>query len=58
MATKKPSLIQARVRELGDTELRQLVVELSFSTKLEQATLHYARNEQRRRSRAAKKASS
>jgi hypothetical protein len=41
---------------LDDTNLGQLITELAFSTKLEQSALHFARNEQRRRNRQAKKA--
>jgi hypothetical protein len=53
---KKPDLIRKAIRNLDDLKLGQLITELAFSTKLEQATLHFARNEQRRRKHQAKKA--
>lgn len=53
---KKPNLIREAVRLLDDAKLRRLVAELTFSTKLEQSALHFAREEQRRRARQAKKA--
>jgi hypothetical protein len=53
---RKPDLIRAAIRNLDDTNLGQLITELAFSTKLEQSALHFARNEQRRRNRQAKKA--
>lgn len=55
-SAKKPNLIREAVRKLDDAKLRRLVAELAFSTRLEQSTLHFARSEQRRRTRQAKKA--
>jgi hypothetical protein len=53
---KKPDLIREAIRNLDDVKLGQVITELAFSTKLEQSALHFARNEQRRRIRQAKKA--
>lgn len=53
---KKPDLIRAAIRNMDDAKLGQLIIELAFSTRLEQSALHFARNEQRRRNRQAKKA--
>ncbi len=53
---KKPDLIRDAIRKLDDVKLGQLVTELAFNTRLEQSALHFARNEQRRRTRQAKKA--
>jgi hypothetical protein len=44
---KKPDLIRDSTRKL---------YELAFNMKLEQSALHFARNEQKRRNRQAKKA--
>lgn len=52
---KKPDLIRAAIRDLDEAKLGQLITELAFSTRLEQSALHFARNEQRRRNRQAKK---
>ena len=53
---KKPDLIRDAIRKLDDGKLGQLITELAFNTKLEQSALLFARNEQRRRNRQAKKA--
>lgn len=49
----KSSPIRDRVRSLSDPDLRALIDELAFSTKLEQSTLAMARRERSRRRKAA-----
>jgi hypothetical protein len=53
---KKTTALRDAVNHLTDVKLEQLIVGLKFSTRLEQATLHHAQAEQRRRKRQAKKA--
>ncbi|WP_303749554.1 hypothetical protein [Stenotrophomonas pigmentata] len=53
---KKPDLLREAIRRMDDAKLGQLITELAFSTRLEQSALHFARGEQRRRTRQAKKA--
>lgn len=52
----KTSRILERVRGLPDRELAELVAALRYSTKLDQATLAKALQEQRRRKRQVREA--
>jgi hypothetical protein len=52
----KPDHVRDAIRKLGDIELGQLIGRLDRSTRIEQTALHFARGEQRRRKRQAKKA--
>jgi len=52
---KKATALRDAVNHLPDDKLEQLIIALKFSTRLEQARLHHAQAEQRRRKRAAKK---
>lgn len=52
----KTSRILERVRGLNDRELAELVAALRFITKLDQATLAKALQEQKRRKRQAREA--
>ena len=54
MKAERSSNIRESVKALDDRKLHELVVELKFSTKLEQATLAFALAERRRRARAKK----
>lgn len=52
----KPDQVRDAIRQLGDVELGLLIGRLDRSTRIEQTALHFARSEQRRRKRQAKKA--
>ncbi|HLL20111.1 MAG TPA: hypothetical protein VK439_15120 [Rubrivivax sp.] len=53
---KKTTALRDAVNHLTDAKLEQLIIGLKFSIRLEQATLHHAQAEQRRRRRVVKKA--
>ena len=54
IARQKKTAIDKAVTALDDHKLAELITELRFHTRLEQATLAKALREQRRRRRAAK----
>jgi hypothetical protein len=48
-STKRTDPIRDGIARLSDVDLAHLITYLAFNTKLEQAALHKARSEQRRR---------